>query len=67
MDQALPTDQERLNRVFGDYLLMRRAAREENHILTLNRVGVEKDQKKIIQDVAKHVGLEMPKQFDDKK
>jgi hypothetical protein len=27
------------SRVFTDYMILRRAAREENHILALNRVG----------------------------
>lgn len=44
---------------------MRRAAREETHILTLNKVGVERDNKKLRENVAKHVGLAMPKLFVD--
>ena len=49
----------------NDYLIFRRAAREENHILALNRVGQEKDEKKIREDVAKHVGLSMPEQYSE--
>ena len=40
---------------------MRRAAREEAHILKLNRVGIERDEKAKRENVAKHVGLSMPK------
>ncbi len=49
--------------MFEDYLIMRRAAREETYILTLNKVGVERDQKKMRENVARHVGLSMPKTF----
>lgn len=45
---------------------MRRAAREEAHILELNKVGVERDQKKQVENIAKQVGLQMPKLHTDK-
>jgi hypothetical protein len=38
-------------------MILRRAAREENHILALNRVGQEKNEKAIREGVARHVGL----------
>ena len=50
-------DANRVRRVFEDYMVMRRAAREENHILALNRVGIERNQKKLVDGVARHVGL----------
>jgi hypothetical protein len=49
--------------VMEDYIIMRRAAREETHILTLNNVGVERDEKKLRDNVANHVGLQMPKEY----
>lgn len=42
---------------------MRRAAREECHILALNGVGIERDDKKLRDGVAKHVGLAMPNEY----
>ena len=30
-----------------DYLILKRAAREEAHVLKLNRVGIEKDEKRL--------------------
>lgn len=62
-DQASVADQTRVKSVFEDYLIMRRAAREETYILTLNKVGIERDQKKMRENVARHVGLSMPKTF----
>jgi len=41
-------------------MTMRRAAREETHILTLNKVGVERNDKTLRENVARHVGLQMP-------
>lgn len=38
-------------------MIMRKAAREENHILALNGVGIERDDKKIREGVAAHCGL----------
>lgn len=52
---------QKISCVLEDYLVMRRAAREEAHILELNRVGLEKDEAKIRENVAKHCGLEIPK------
>jgi hypothetical protein len=46
-----------------DYIIMRRAAREETQILTLNNVGVERDDKKLRDNVARHCGLQMPKEY----
>jgi hypothetical protein len=48
-----------------DYMIMRRAAREECHILALNGVGVERDDKKLREGVAKHVGLAMPQEYKE--
>lgn len=50
-----------------DYMIMRRSAREETHILTLNRVGLERDDKKLREGVARHVGLAMPDEYDHEK
>ena len=47
-----------------DYLVMRKAAQEQKEILELNRVGVEKDMKKIIASTAKYVGVSMPKTYE---
>ncbi len=41
-------------------MIMRRAAREENHILKLNKVGVERNEKQMRENVSRHVGLQMP-------
>ncbi len=49
----------------NDYLFLREAANRELHIMNLNRVGVDKNLKNIIEQTAKHVGLAMPKQFAD--
>ena len=43
--------------------MLRRSARGEGHILKLNRIGIERDEKKKRENVAKHVGLAMPKAF----
>lgn len=43
MSTASVEDSQRVESVFEDYLIMRRAAREETHILTLNKVGIERD------------------------
>ena len=40
---ASASDKQRLNHIFEDYMIMRRAIREETHILTLNKVGIERD------------------------
>ena len=63
--KAPSEEQKRVQSVFEDYLIMRRAAREETHILTLNKVGVERDQKKMRDNVARHCGLQMPKEFKE--
>jgi len=39
---------------------MREAAAKEKAILELNRVGVEKNLKRILEQTAQHVGLKMP-------
>jgi hypothetical protein len=44
---------------------LREAANRELHIMNLNRVGVDKNLKNIIEQTAKHVGLAMPKQWAD--
>jgi hypothetical protein len=43
MQTASEADQKRVHAIFEDYLIMRRAAREEAHILILNKVGIERD------------------------
>lgn len=62
---ASVSDKHRLNNIFEDYMIMRRAIREETHILTLNKVGIERDQKQMRENVARHVGLQMPKLFTE--
>ena len=47
-----------------DYLTLKRAAREEAHVLKLNRIGIEKDEKKLNEQAARYVGLKMPKTVD---
>lgn len=47
-----------------DWIHLRRATREEAHILKLNRIGIERDEKQKRENVAKHVGLSMPKEFN---
>ena len=50
--------------VMEDYLILKRAAREEAHILKLNRIGLEKDEKKLKDNAAKYVGLKMPQEYN---
>ncbi len=64
---ATANDQQRLNHIFEDYMIMRRAIREETNILTLNKVGIERNQKQMRENVARHVGLQMPKLFTEAK
>jgi hypothetical protein len=52
-------------RAIEGYLLMRAASENEQHIMLLNRVGQEKDLRSIIQNTARHVGLQMPKGWKD--
>ena len=51
-------------RSISDYMVLRQACAQELHIMGLNRVGVEKNLKNIINQTAKHVGLAMPKEWD---
>ena len=57
-------DKQRFVDAIQDYLILRRAAREEAHILKLNRVGIERNEKKLNEKAAKYVGLKMPKEFN---
>eukprot|EP00347_Sterkiella_histriomuscorum_P022875 403336829 len=59
--QNLENQANMYSRAIEDYLTLRRACFVELQIMDLNRVGVEKDLKGIIQQTARHVGLEMPK------
>lgn len=52
-------------RTIRDYLVLREACAQELHILALNRVGQDKDMRSIIQNTAKHVGLSMPKGWQE--
>ena len=63
MQSADEREAQRAESVFEDYMVMRRAAREESHILALNKVGIERDEKQLRENVAKHVGLTMPHEF----
>lgn len=53
-------------RTIEQYHFLRRAAMTEMHIMELNRVGVDKDLRNIIKQTASHVGLAMPKQWEEK-
>jgi len=46
-------------------LLFREACAKELHIMSLNRVGVDKNLKNIIEQTARHVGLQMPKEWSE--
>jgi len=48
----------------SDWLVLRRSSREESHILKINNIGVERDEKVKRDNVAKHCGLSMPKEFN---
>ncbi|TNV73979.1 hypothetical protein FGO68_gene13239 [Halteria grandinella] len=52
-------------RTIAEYRFLRQAALTEMHIMELNRVGVEKDLKNIISQTASHVGLAMPKTWQE--
>lgn len=52
------------DRAIQDYLVLREACFEELQIMQLNRVGVDKDMRNIIKQTARHVGLEMPKNWE---
>ena len=43
-----------------DYLVLRRAGREEQEILRLNRINIEKNEKEQRERLAHHCGLRMP-------
>lgn len=50
-------------RAIKEYQTFREVAALERHIMTLNRVGVEKNEKGIIEQTAKLCGLAMPKPY----
>ena len=52
-------------KTFEEYRILRQAAALEMHIMELNRVGVDKNLKNIIEQTAKHVGLAMPKNWQE--
>ena len=56
---------EQYERTIREYMELRHAAAHEMHIMELNRVGVDKNMKNIIEQTAKHVGLAMPKAWQD--
>ena len=58
-----PVKSQRCLAALEDWLILRRAAREEAHILKLNKIGIERDEKAKRENVAKHVGLNMPKEY----
>lgn len=45
--------------VINDYLYLQEVAQKEKDILEFNRVGVEKNLKKILEQTAEHCGLRM--------
>ncbi|CDW79119.1 UNKNOWN [Stylonychia lemnae] len=55
--------QKKYERAIRDYLFLRQSCFLELQIMDLNRVGVDKDLKNIIKQTARHVGLEMPKSW----
>lgn len=46
--------------------MMKQVAKEQKEILTANRIGVERDMKKILASTAKYVGVSMPKEYNHK-
>jgi len=56
-------EQKKCVEAIEDWLVLRRAAREESHILVINNVGIERDERKKRENVAKHVGLALPKAY----
>lgn len=48
MDKAPEELKHQYERAIDDYLTMRMAGQEEQHIMDMNRVGVEKNMKNII-------------------
>ena len=48
-------------RAMKEYHTFREVAALEKHIMKLNRVGVDKNLKGIIEQTARHCGLQMPK------
>ena len=63
-DSVSDAKKKRFVNAIEDYLALRRACREEAHILLLNRVGVERDEKKLKEAAARYVGLAMPKEYN---
>ena len=51
------------SKTIEEYMIMKKAIEEELHILSLNRVGMEKNFKNIMSQTASHVGLQLPKQY----
>ena len=52
-------------RTIQQYIQFRQATAHEMHIMELNRVGVDKNLKSIIEQTAKHCGLAMPKTWQE--
>ena len=47
-DDSVPkAKKDRFAMAFDDYLTLKRASREEGHVLKLNRVGIEKNEKNL--------------------
>ena len=62
--EVAETAQQKCVAAVQDWLILRRASREESHILALNKVGIERDEQKKRENVAKHCGLSMPTEYN---
>ena len=58
---------EKYIKAIDDYLFMKQKISVELQIMEANRVGVDKNLANIIKNTAGHVGLQMPKVYEDDK
>lgn len=59
------TVKKQYERTIAEYQQFRQATMTEMHIMELNRVGIDKNMKSIIEQTAKHCGLAMPKTWSE--
>jgi len=52
-------EKDKVERVLSEYLEFRRSTRELDHVMLLNKIGIERDEKKKRDTVARHCGLRM--------
>lgn len=62
--EVSPHAQKKCIAAIEDWLVLRRASREESHILLLNKIGIERDEEQKRINVAKHCGLQMPTEYN---